>query len=248
VSEGRQALSGDNATPGYTLVMGPESADRGWIEGVLLRGGLLVHVATEGEVLATREIRPPRLVILDDSRGRVERQATFRHLHAHPSLQGVPILVLAYDADIESFSDAITKGAAAYLVKPVSAEELLAVAQRLSGWMDRGDRTEKRRRLRRPLLLKVDIDIRSRKVRVPGLMVDACGGGCRVELGEEIPKGDLVRIILQAHDASTHLALGGEVRWHRKAPSGVHVIGVRFTGMTALLAGKLLGFASSGLT
>jgi hypothetical protein len=57
-----------------------------------------------------------------------------------------------------------------------------------------------------------------------------------------------VRIILHGHEDSTHVALGAEVRWHRVAPSGVHVVGVRFTGTTALLAGKLLGFASTGMT
>ena len=31
-------------------------------------------------------------------------------------------------------------------------------------------------------------------------------------------------------------------------PSGLHVVGVRFSGTTALLAGKLLGFASTGMT
>ncbi len=39
-------------------------------------------------------------------------------MKAHPALQGVPLLILAYDADIDSYSGAITQGAAAYLVKP----------------------------------------------------------------------------------------------------------------------------------
>ena len=56
---------------------------------------------------------------------------------------------------------------------------------------------------------------------------------------------DLVRIILHGHEDSTHVALGAEVRWHRVAPSGTHVVGVRFTGTTALLAGKLLGLPVS---
>lgn len=233
---------------GYTLIVGVDGQDRAWVEGTLLRGGLEVASMTEADVLVSRDLVPPKLVVFDDVGIRTDRQGSLRRLEAHPQLVGVPLLVLAYDADIDSFTDAITRGAAAYLVKPVGADELIAVAQRLSGWKGATDRTEKRRRLRRPLLMRVDVDFKSTKRRVPGQMVDVSGGGCRIELTAECPKGELIRIILHGHDASTHLALGGEVRWHRIAPSGTHVIGVRFTGTTALLAPKLLGFVSSGMT
>ena len=94
--------------------------------------------------------------------------ATFANLRAHGPLAGVPVVVLAYDADIDSFSAAITRGAAAYLVKPVAAEEVVAVAHKISGWLRSSDRTEKRRRLRRPLLLRVDVEVarpRGRRAR-----------------------------------------------------------------------------------
>jgi hypothetical protein len=161
---------------------------------------------------------------------------------------GVPIVVLAYDADIDSFSEAIAKGAAAYLIKPVAEEELVSVAHKISGWLRSDDRTEKRRRLRRPLLMKVEIDIRPRKLKVPGQLVDVSGSGCRIELTEPLNPGDAVRVILQGHEDTTHLALGAEVRWHRTAADGTHVAGLRFTGTTALLARKVLGFVSSGMT
>jgi hypothetical protein len=81
-----------------------------------------------------------------------------------------------------------------------------------------------------------------------GQIVDVSGSGCRIELPEPVGVGDAVRIILQGHEGSTHVALGAEVRWHRQAPDGTHVAGLRFTGTTALLAGKILGFVSSGMT
>lgn len=233
---------------GYALVLGPQDADRAAAESTLLQGGLAVATATLAEALAIPDLTPPRLMVLDDSTTPEARTAALRQIRHHPPLQGVPLLVLAYDADIDSYSTAITKGAAAYLIKPVDPEELLAVARRLSGWTGHSDKTERRRRLRRPLLMKVEVEVRSRKVKLPGTMVDASGGGCRVELSEEVPKGELVRVILHTHDTTTHLALGAEVRWYNRAPSGVHVIGVRFTGTTAMLAGKLLGFVSSGMT
>ena len=234
---------------GYTVVVGSMTADRAWVETTLLRGGLSVTLATEAEILAAHDLDPlPRLVVLDDAGNREQRSASLRRLQAHPALKGVPLVVLAYDADIESFTDSLTRGVAAYLVKPVSADELVVVAKRLSGWTGRSDHTERRRRLRRPLIMKVEIDIRPRKLRVIGQIVDVSGSGCRVELPEPLEAGDQVRVILQGHEGSTHVALGAETRWHRVAPDGTHVAGLRFTGTTALLAGKILGFVSSGMT
>jgi len=166
-------------------------------------------------------------------------------LAAHPALQGVPLVILAYDADIDSYSGAIMHGAAAYLVKPIAPDALAEAARRLAGWKSRGDRTERRRSVRRPLLMKVDVELRRDKRRFPGHLMDASGGGCRVEVPEAVAAGELARVILHGHDDSTHVALGAEVRWHVAAPAGAHQLGLRFTGSTAALAGQLLGFAAS---
>jgi DNA-binding NtrC family response regulator len=152
-------VSDRNAGYQYSLVVGSDSPDRAWLESVLMRGGLEVAACTEAELLAMPDIVPPQIVILDDSGSREERMASFANLRSHGPLSGVPIVVLAYDADIDSFSTAITRGASAYLVKPVAAEEIVAVAHKISGWLRSSDRTEKRRRLRRPLLLRVDVEI-----------------------------------------------------------------------------------------
>ena len=225
----------------YALVVGNDAPDRAWVEGILMRGGLEVAACTEAELLAMPDIVPPQIIILDDASAREERMATFANLRAHPPLTGVPIVVLAYDADIDSFSAAVTRGAAAYLVKPVPAEEVVAVAHKMSGWLSSSDRTEKRRRLRRPLLLRVDVEVRARQLTVPGQIVDVSGTGCRVELKEPLEKGETVRITLYGLEGSTNLTLGGEVRWHRQAPDGTHVIGAKFTGTAAVLAGRMLG-------
>jgi len=228
----------------YTLVVGPDGPDRAWLEAILMRGGLEVAACTEAELLAMLDVVPPRLVILDDTSSRPERMASFENLRAHLPLVGVPIVVLAYDADIDSFSTAITRGAAAYLVKPAPAEEVVAVAHKISGWLRSTDLTEKRRRLRRPLLLRVDVLARDRGVTVPGQIVDVSGSGCRIELGESFTKGEPVRITLYGLEGSTDLTLAGEVRWHRAAPDGGHTIGMKFTGTAAVLAGRMLGTGS----
>jgi len=227
-------------------VVGPAGEDRAGAAAILGTAGLEVAEATEAEVLGAPDQAPPILVVLDDSRGRAARDAAQARLKRHPALQGVPLLILAYDADIDSYSGAITQGAAAYLVKPVDPEEFADAARRLSGWRGRGDLTEKRRRVRRPLLMKVDVELRRDKRRLPGQLLDASGGGCRVEVAEEVAAGELVRVTLHTHDDSTHVALGGEVRWHAAVPAPAHQLGLRFTGSTAAMAGQLLGFAASG--
>jgi CheY-like chemotaxis protein len=228
----------------YSLVVGPDSPDRAWLESVLMRGGLEVAACTEAELLAMPDIVPPQIVILDDSASREERMASFANLRAHGPLAGVPVVVLAYDADIDSFSTAITRGASAYLVKPVAAEEIVAVAHKISGWLRSSDRTEKRRRLRRPLLLRVDVEVAGRDGTFPGQIVDASGSGCRIEVKQPLEKGNVVRLTLYGVEGSIDLSLGAEVRWQRRAPDGTQVAGVKFTGTAAVLAGRLLGTLS----
>jgi response regulator RpfG family c-di-GMP phosphodiesterase len=233
---------------GYTLVVGPEDADRQAILSSLHAIGLELAAGTEAEILAAQDWVPPTLVVLNDSGTREERLATQKRLARHPPLMGVPLLIVSPAADIDSFTGSITHGAAAYLVKPVPPGELETVARRLSGWKGVSDRTERRRRVRRPLIMRVTVDIRARKRKVPGQVVDASGGGCRLELHEELQVNEPIRIILHGHEQTTHVALGAEVRWDLRDAAGTHLAGVRFTGTTAMLAGKLLGFASSGMT
>jgi CheY-like chemotaxis protein len=233
---------------GFTLLVGEPNTDRRLAEKILVQGGLAVATATVPDILAMPDLTPPLIVILDDSGSHEDRMGQLKSLQEHPALQGVPVLILANDKGIESYTTAITKGAAAYLVKPVFEEELLEVVQRLSGWSGNSDHTERRRRLRRPVVMRVTIDIRKSKHKVPGTLVDVSSGGCRVEIKEPVEAGDLVRVILNAHDETTHVALGGEVRWCSEPSEGIHVAGVKFTGTTAMLAGKILGFVSSGLT
>ena len=233
---------------GYAMVVGAAGEDRDWVQNSLQWGGIEAAAHTEDEVHASSDWVPPALLVLDDVEGGDGKRESQQRLRKHPAFRGVPLLLLSYDADIDNYTSAITRGAAAYLVKPLPAEELVEAAKKLMDWQGSKDRTEKRRRLRRPLLMKVDVDIRARKLRVDGRLVDASGTGCRIELAEELQVGENVRVILHGHEETTHVALGAVVRWHRVTPEGLHVAGLRFSGTTALLAGKLLGFASTGLT
>ncbi len=235
----------------YTLVVGEDSPERAWLEDILMRGGLAVAACTETELLATPDIVPPQLVILDDSRlpgygaearraACVARMESFERVRAQPALGSAPFVVLAEDADIDSFSSAIEHGASAYLVKPAAAEEVVRIAHKVSGWLSSNDRTERRRRLRHPLVMRVDAAVGGRPP-VPGQIVDASSTGCRIELPERVAEGEAVKLTLHGISGSTDLMLSAEVRWRRTTAEGGEVAGLRFTGTAAVFAGKLLG-------
>ena len=140
--------------------------------------------------------------------------------------------MLAYDADMDSFSGAITRGAAAYLAKPVPPEDIVAVVHKITGWLSSVDRTEKRRRLRRPLVMRVDVSVEGREGAVAGEMIDVSAKGCRVGLPWAVADtGDAVRITLYGLEGSTDLALirRGPLDAAGARTAG-HVIGLRFTG------------------
>ncbi len=235
----------------YTLVIGEDSPERAWLEDILMRGGLEVAACSESELVATPDIVPPQLVVLDDARlpgfgaearraACAARMASFDRIRAQPALAGVPLVMLAPDADIDSFSAAIEHGASAYLVKPAAAEEVVRIAHKISGWLSSHDRTEKRRRLRHPLVMRVDAAVAGRPP-VPGQIVDASSTGCRIELPERVETGDPVRLTLHGVSGSTELTLSAEVRWRRATAEGTELAGLRFTGTAAVFAGKLLG-------
>jgi CheY-like chemotaxis protein len=238
----------------YTLVIGDDSPERAWLEDILMRGGLEVAACSESELLATPDIVPPQIVVLDDARlpgygaearraDCAARMASLDRIREQPALAGAPVIVLAESADIDSFSAAIEHGASAYLVKPAAAEEVVRIAHKISGWLSSHDRTERRRRQRHPLLMRVDAAIAGRPP-VVGQIVDASSSGCRVELPERVEKGDPVKLTLHGVTGSTELALSAEVRWRRGLAEGSEVAGLRFTGTAAVFAGKLLGAGS----
>jgi CheY-like chemotaxis protein len=233
----------------YALIVSAREANQLTLEGILRNAGFEAACASVAEVLALHDLVPPRLVVLDDATTRDERRAVQKQLREHPPLVGVPMVVMARESDIDSFSEAIAEGAAAYLRKPVNPEELVSLAMRLTGWSGRGEWTEKRRRIRRPLILQVAVQNRRTRDRYTGQMLDASGGGCRVELDRAIDSGEKVQVVLHNQSGdSTYLGLGAEVRWVTPVAAQRFEHGMRFTGTTALLAGKILGFTPVGST
>jgi len=227
------------------LVVGPGGGERDRLAESLRRAGLTVSSSTEAEVLARRGLPPPHLLVLVRSGSRVDREAAQVRLLSHPALHGAPLLVVAPETDVESYGGALARGAAAYLSSDASPSEVRDLALRLarSGERRAAERAGDpgRRATRRPLLLKVEVEDRARRVRFAGHIVDVGLSGCRLELARPLAKGAPVGLELHAYRDATGIVLAGSVRWTRRGDGGMHLVAVRFNGTSALVARRLFG-------
>lgn len=199
-------------------VVAPAGAERDGIEEALRWGGLDPTGDADGVVV----------VVLDDAAG--------------PPWPEVPVIVISSKTDIDSFSNALTSGAAAFLTTPVVAAELTSAVFRLAQWKAPPPGLSTRRRSRRPLLLDVDLLIDERLVR--GHLVDVSGGGCRVEAYGRVRRGSVVRLTPRALGTSTGIALGATVTRTRRDNSvqpPLCEVALRFNGTSALLAARIFG-------
>ncbi len=161
---------------------------------------------------------------------------------AHPPWPGVPTVVVSSKSDIDSFTNAITSGAAAYLTVPVQGAELVDAVRRLARWKAPAPGTGTRRKPRRALLLEVDLEIDGR--RRGGHLVDVSAGGCRVETHGRVTRGAEVRLTPRALGTSTGIALGAVVTRTRRDASvqpAVCEVAMRFNATSALLAARIFG-------
>ncbi|MEU9981008.1 SpoIIE family protein phosphatase [Streptomyces sp. NPDC050856] len=93
----------------------------------LLRAGCEVEAVSDGEsALAAVRARPPHLVISDVMMPGLDGLQLVRALRGDPRTAGVPVLLLSARAGQEAAIEGLEAGADDYLVKPFSAQELLA--------------------------------------------------------------------------------------------------------------------------
>ncbi|PYQ19842.1 MAG: hypothetical protein DMF81_20580, partial [Acidobacteria bacterium] len=204
------------------LLVGPGGPQRERISELLREAGLEVTVLSESDALARRELPPARLLVLAHRGSRTDREAAQVRLLSHPALHGVPLLVVGPETDVESYGGALARGAAAYVSSDAGPGELHDLALRLVRAADRRTASlagrparPERRRTRRPLLLKVEVEDRRGGARLAGHIVDVGLSGCRLELGTSLARGTPVGLQLHAYRESTGIVLAGSVRWTR---------------------------------
>ncbi len=228
------------------VVVGPPAGARDRMVEALRTAGLSVAALTETAALGRRDLTAPRLVVLIRGGPRADREAAQVRLLAHPALHGAPLLVVGAETDVDSYGGALARGAAAYVSSAASPPEMRDLALRLVRAAERrraegraDDRD--RRRGRRPLLLKVEVEDRTHGARLSGHIVDVGLSGCRLELAEPLARGASVGLQLHAYRESTGIVLAGSVRWTRPDDGGMHLVAVRFNGTSALVARRLFG-------
>jgi CheY-like chemotaxis protein len=210
------------------LVVGEPGDDRALLRQALEGAGLAVQESPAPP--GAEQVRGASLIVLDEP----ETLAPMR--------RGPPVIVLSRCVDIDSFSNAVTLGAAAYLVKPVDAAELAEVAGRLARWRQGTAQGGRRLARRRPLFIDVDLEPAARAAPMRGRLLDVSASGCRVEVpAPGLSAGEALRVIPRALSDTTGIALGAQVRWRRKVPGGAQVAALRFNGTSALLAGRIFG-------
>src|SRR4051794_34197885 len=92
----------------------------GCVTNASREAGLALVETTADALLARRTITTPRALVLRTPAPRIERELLQLRLQSHPALFGSPLVVISSEDDIDSFSGAITKGAAAFLVESPS--------------------------------------------------------------------------------------------------------------------------------
>ncbi|WP_229210544.1 ATP-binding protein [Duganella sp. CF517] len=99
---------------------------RGYVR-LLLEREYLVETCADGEAAMEAIVRdPPDLLLSDVMMPRLDGFGLMRRIRAHPALAGLPIILLSARAGQEAKIEGLEAGADDYLVKPFSANELLA--------------------------------------------------------------------------------------------------------------------------
>jgi hypothetical protein len=155
------------------------------------------------------------------------------------------VIVVSSRTDIDSVTNALVSGAAAYLPTPLDEKQLIHAADRLSRWRAAPPDGNTRRWPRRPLLLDVDVIAGAQRLR--GHLIEVSGGGCRLETTGRVKRGQELTIVPHALGASTGIALGATVTWTRLDEARrVCTVAVRFNATSALLAPRLFGAPAPG--
>jgi DNA-binding response OmpR family regulator len=93
----------------------------------LRRQGFDVAVATDAvTAISTAVKQPPDVVIMDIGLPGGDGMMVMQRLHSLPKLAGVPVIVLSGRDPERHRDDALAAGAAAYLAKPITPEDLMA--------------------------------------------------------------------------------------------------------------------------
>ena len=109
-----------------------DATTRRLIEFKLKREGFTVEIQPNGEDLLNRApVYKPHLIILDLMMPIKDGYSTLRALKTDPALAAIPVLMLSGKNQEEDVVSCLNAGAADYMVKPFSPEELVVRVKKL---------------------------------------------------------------------------------------------------------------------
>lgn len=120
------------SSPVRILLAEDDAVTRRLLAFKLQREGYETEAVTNGEELMKQaEARPPGLVILDLMMPIQDGFTTLRRLKADPRFAETPVIVLSGKRDEQDVVRCLNAGAADYIVKPFSPDELVVRVRKL---------------------------------------------------------------------------------------------------------------------
>jgi two-component system, OmpR family, alkaline phosphatase synthesis response regulator PhoP len=125
-------LKGEHASPKRVLIAEDEPSIVISLEFLLAGAGYEVAIARDGAEAIDRAIAlPPDLAVLDVMLPAIDGFEVCRRLRRHPDLRNTRILMLTARGRESEARKGTAAGADAYLTKPFSTKELMAIIARL---------------------------------------------------------------------------------------------------------------------
>lgn len=111
---------------GNILVVDDTENSRELVSKILVAEGYSVRAADSGELaLASVDVNPPELILLDQRMEGLDGLAVCRHLKANESTRDIPVIFLSASLDYEDRVEGLASGAVDFVNKPFRREELL---------------------------------------------------------------------------------------------------------------------------
>ena len=116
-----------HSTRGEVLIVEDTPASLKLLSDMLIAAGYYVRQAPNGELaLWTAHARPPELILLDIRMPGIDGFEVCRRLKEAPDLEGVPVIFLSAQHDMEDKVRGFALGAVDFIAKPFQANEVLA--------------------------------------------------------------------------------------------------------------------------
>jgi CheY-like chemotaxis protein len=118
---------------GYTVLVSDDEREIVDLVRMLLEWeGYTVQAAGDGEqTVASVQVSPPDLILLDVRMPRMGGLAVLEHLHSEPALAAIPVIMLSVVTSYPEVQAALEQGAVAYLSKPFELREMVRLVSRV---------------------------------------------------------------------------------------------------------------------